>query len=245
MSTGEFQFDISPTQRPPRPWVNVIANASFGFQVSETGSGYTWAINSRQHQITPWSNDPVQDPGHEHYLLQDIETAQFLYLAKARGDMQRADTWLNARQGWIEALHTHGWDGEWFRRAFFDNDAPLGSSSNAECKIDLIAQAWSVLSCASTDTFMQSAMQSMTQQLINDDMGLSHLLAPPFEKSQNNPGYIQAYPTSVRENGDQYNHAAVWAMMSQAQTGDANAAWESFKAISPACQQTGRRLKSS
>jgi cyclic beta-1,2-glucan synthetase len=161
-------------------------------------------------------------------------TQDFAPLAKARGDLQRANTWLNARQGWIAALHTHGWDGEWFRRAFFDNSAALGSSSNTECKIDLIAQAWSVLSGASTDTFIQSAMQSMTQQLINDDTGLLHLLAPPFEKSENNPGYIQAYPPGVRENGGQYNHAAIWAMMAQAQTGDANAAWESFKAISPA-----------
>jgi len=161
-------------------------------------------------------------------------TKNFAPLAKARGDIARADTWLNARQGLIHALHTHGWDGEWFRRAFFDNGEPLGSSSNAECKIDSIVQAWSVLSGASTDTFMQSAMQSMTQQLIDDDAGLLHLLAPPFQKSANNPGYIQAYPPGVRENGGQYNHAAVWALMAQAQTGDASAAWESFKAISPA-----------
>ena len=157
----------------------------------------------------------------------------FAPLAKARGDLERADKWLNARQGWVEALHTHGWDGRWFRRAFFDNGAPLGSSSNDECKIDLIAQAWSVLSGASTDTFVQSAMQSMTQQLIDDDAGLLHLLKPPFEKSANSPGYIQAYPAGVRENGGQYNHAAVWALMAQAQTGDAQGAWESFKAISP------------
>ena len=161
-------------------------------------------------------------------------TENFAPLAIARGDIARADTWLNARQGLIQALHTHGWDGEWFRRAFFDNGEALGSSSNAECKIDLIAQAWSVLSGASTDTFMQSAMQSMTQQLIDDEAGLLHLLAPPFQKSANNPGYIQAYPPGVRENGGQYNHAAVWALMAQAQTGDASAAWESFKAISPA-----------
>jgi cyclic beta-1,2-glucan synthetase len=161
-------------------------------------------------------------------------TQNFAPLAKARGDTARANTWLKAREGWIEALHTHGWDGKWFRRAFFDNGAPLGSSSNDECKIDLIAQAWSVLSGASTNTFIQSAMQAMTQQLIDDDAGLLHLLAPPFEKSVNNPGYIQAYPPGVRENGGQYNHAAVWALMAQAQTGDAQAAWESFKAISPA-----------
>ena len=161
-------------------------------------------------------------------------TQDFAQVAKARGDVARADTWLNARQGWIEALHTHGWDGEWFRRAFFDNGAPLGSASNDECKIDLIAQAWSVLSGASTDTFTQSAMRAMTQQLINNDAGLLHLLTPPFDKSANNPGYIQAYPPGVRENGGQYNHAAVWALMAQAQTGDAQGAWESFKAISPA-----------
>ena len=186
-------------------------------------------------------NDGMNRVGHEGkgesvwlaWFLCNV-TQNFAPLAKARGDSVRADKWLNARQGWIEALHTHGWDGEWFRRAFFDNGAPLGSSSNDECNIDLIAQAWSVLSGASTEPFMQSAMQSMTQRLIDDDAGLLHLLAPPFEKSANNPGYIQAYPPGVRENGGQYNHAAVWAMMAQAQTGDAQGAWETFKAISPA-----------
>ena len=186
-------------------------------------------------------NDGMNRVGHEGkgesvwlaWFLCSV-TQNFASLARARGDIARADTWLNARKGWIQALHSHGWDGEWFRRAFFDNGAALGSSSNAECSIDLIAQAWSVLSGASTEPFMQSAMQSMTQQLMDDDAGLRHLLAPPFEKSANNPGYIQAYPPGVRENGGQYNHAAVWAMMAQAQTGDAQGAWDSFKAISPA-----------
>ena len=158
----------------------------------------------------------------------------FAPIATARGDHERAKKWLAAREGWITALHSHGWDGEWFRRAFFDNGAALGSSANDECRIDLIAQAWSVLSGASTDTFIQSAMQSMNQQLVDEQAGLLHLLAPPLEKSANNPGYIQAYPRGVRENGGQYSHAAVWAMMAQAQTGDADAAWESFKALSPA-----------
>ena len=185
-------------------------------------------------------NDGMNRVGHEGkgesvwlaWFLCSV-THSFAPLAKARGDVQRADKWLNARQGWIQALHTHGWDGKWFKRAFFDNGAPLGSSSNDECSIDLIAQAWSVLSGASTDTFVQSALQAMTQQLIDDDAGLLKLLSPPFEKSVNNPGYIQAYPPGVRENGGQYNHAAVWAMMAQAQTGDAAAAWNSFQAISP------------
>jgi cyclic beta-1,2-glucan synthetase len=161
-------------------------------------------------------------------VVQDFEP-----LARARGDA-RVDAWLAARQGWISALHKDGWDGAWFRRAFFDNGVPLGSSENAECRIDLIAQAWAVLSGASTDEFTVPAMQAMNEQLVDHDAGLLRLLTPPLQHSANNPGYIQAYPPGVRENGGQYSHAAVWAMMAQAATGDAQAAWESFQALSPA-----------
>ncbi|MES2413173.1 MAG: glucoamylase family protein [Pseudomonadota bacterium] len=186
-------------------------------------------------------NDGMNRVGHEGkgesvwlawFLCSVVEG--FAPIAKDRGEAERAEKWLAAREGWIKALHSHGWDGEWFRRAFFDNGAALGSSVNDECRIDLIAQAWSVLSGASSDTFIQPAMQAMGQQLIDDEAGLLRLLTPPLEKSANNPGYIQAYPPGVRENGGQYSHAAVWAMMAQAQTGDADAAWESFKALSPA-----------
>ena len=159
---------------------------------------------------------------------------RFAPLAESRGEGERAATWRSSREGWITAVHSHGWDGEWFRRAFFDNGAALGSSANAECRIDLIAQAWSVLSNASSDHFTQPAMRAMNRELMDRDAGLLRLLAPPFSKSENNPGYIQAYPPGVRENGGQYAHAAVWAMMAQAKTGDAEAAWESFKALSPA-----------
>ena len=189
-------------------------------------------------------NDGMNRVGHEGrgesvwlawFLCNVVEN--FAPLAKARGDAQRAAQWLKARAGWIDALHSHGWDGEWFRRAFFDNGAPLGSSANAECRIDLIAQAWSVLSGASRDEFVQPALRAMNQQLIDADGkhgGLLRLLAPPLENSANSPGYIQAYPKGVRENGGQYSHAGVWAMMAQAQTGDTEAAWASFRALSPA-----------
>ena len=159
--------------------------------------------------------------------------SQFGPLAQARGEAARAARWNTSREGWIAALHSHGWDGAWFRRAFFDNGAPLGSSSNTECKIDLIAQAWSVLSGASSDRYTAPALQSMNRELIDRDAGLIRLLHPPFATSENNPGYIQAYPPGVRENGGQYSHAGVWAMMAQATAGDAEAAWESFKMLSP------------
>ena len=192
-------------------------------------------------------NDGMNRVGHEGkgesvwlaWFLCSV-VASFAPLAKAKGDIARADQWLSARIGWIKALHSHGWDGQWFRRAFFDNGAALGSSTNDECKIDLIAQAWAVLSGASTDKFIQPAMQAMNQQLIDVDRkdgangNLLRLLTPPFQNSANSPGYIQAYPPGVRENGGQYSHAAIWAMMAQAMTGDNDAAWASFKAISPA-----------
>jgi len=158
----------------------------------------------------------------------------FAPLAQARGETARAQTWLDARAGWIQALHSHGWDGAWFRRAFFDNGAPLGSSQNEECRIDLIAQAWAVLSGASSDKFTVPAMQAMNEQLVDPEAGLLRLLSPPLQNAANNPGYIQAYPPGVRENGGQYSHAGVWALMAQAQSGDAEAAWESFQALSPA-----------
>jgi len=166
----------------------------------------------------------------------------FAPLAKARVDNARAARWLEARSGWVVALHDAGWDGAWFRRAFFDNGAPLGSSANAECRIDLIAQAWSVLSGASTAAFTTPAMQSLKEQLVDDKAGLLRLLDPPLQDSANNPGYIQAYPPGVRENGGQYSHAGVWAMMAQALGGDAEGAWNSFQDLSPAhrSQHPGR-----
>jgi cyclic beta-1,2-glucan synthetase len=186
-------------------------------------------------------NDGMNRVGHEGrgesvwlawFLCKVVE--DFAPLAEARGDSARAASWRSARTGWITALHSSGWDGQWFRRAFFDNGAPLGSARNSECRIDLIAQAWAVLSGASSEPFTQPAMQAMNQQLVDHEAGLLHLLTPPLQHSENSPGYIQAYPRGVRENGGQYSHAGVWAMMAQAETGDTEAAWESFKALSPA-----------
>ncbi len=159
---------------------------------------------------------------------------RFAPLAQARGDSERAHGWLRSREDWIAALHDAGWDGAWFRRAFFDNGEPLGSQANDECRIDLIAQAWSVLSGASTPAYTGPAMAALKDQLVDVDAGLLRLLTPPLQHSRNNPGYIQAYPPGVRENGGQYSHGAVWALMAQAQQGDCEAAWASFQAISPA-----------
>ncbi|MGJ7508045.1 GH36-type glycosyl hydrolase domain-containing protein [Variovorax sp. GT1P44] len=186
-------------------------------------------------------NDGMNRVGHEGrgesvwlawFLCSVVE--RFAPFARARGELGRAQRWLEARQGWINALHAAGWDGAWFRRAFFDNGAPLGSSANDECRIDLIAQAWSLLSGASDQQHTTQALASMKQHLHDEEHGLMRLLHPPLAHSTNNPGYIQAYPPGVRENGGQYSHAAVWALMAQALEGDIEAAWKTFEGLSPA-----------
>jgi cyclic beta-1,2-glucan synthetase len=186
-------------------------------------------------------NDGMNRVGHEGrgesvwlawFLCSVVE--QFAPLAQARGEHERAARWSEARRGWIAALHDAGWDGAWFRRAFFDNGAPLGSSANDECRIDLIAQAWSVLSGASDKAHTAAAMAAIQKHLHDEPAGLLRLLTPPLARSTNNPGYIQAYPPGVRENGGQYSHGAVWALMAQALQGDSEAAWQSFEGLSPA-----------
>jgi cellobiose phosphorylase len=132
-----------------------------------------------------------------------------------------------------EALHAGAWDGDWYRRAYFDDGTPLGSSANAECRIDSIAQSWSVLSGAAPPERARKAMASLDTHLVKRDAGLVQLLDPPFDKMRPSPGYIQGYVPGVRENGGQYTHAAVWAAMAFAELGEGAKAWELFELINP------------
>jgi cyclic beta-1,2-glucan synthetase len=158
----------------------------------------------------------------------------FTPVAEARGDLARVAAWRTAREGWVRALEDAGWDGAWYRRAFFDDGSPLGSNRNAECRIDLIAQAWAVLSGAGDPVRARQAMASADALLYDEAPALQRLLAPPLQAAQPSAGYIQAYPPGVRENGGQYSHAAVWALMAHARLGDAGAAWRLYCAVSPA-----------
>jgi cellobiose phosphorylase len=110
-------------------------------------------------------------------------------------------------------IERNGWDGEWYRRAYFDDGTPLGSAINPECQIDSIAQSWSVLSGAGDMERARMAMDAVDKRLVRRDVQLIQLLDPPFDKSNLNPGYIKGYVPGVRENGGQYTHAAIWAAM--------------------------------
>lgn len=130
-------------------------------------------------------------------------------------------------------IEEYGWDGEWYRRAYFDNGTPLGSSLNSECRIDSIAQSWSVLSGAGGKERSHLAMAAVDKHLVRREHRLIQLLDPPFDTSALNPGYIKGYVPGVRENGGQYTHAAIWAAMAFAKLGDKKRAWELFNMINP------------
>jgi cellobiose phosphorylase len=130
-------------------------------------------------------------------------------------------------------VEENGWDGEWYRRAYFDDGSPLGSSSNPECMIDSISQSWSVLSGAGAAERSRIAMESVNRHLVRKGDGIIRLLAPPLDESALNPGYIKGYVPGVRENGGQYTHAAVWTAMAFARMGDAERAWELASLINP------------
>lgn len=158
---------------------------------------------------------------------------RFIVLANARGDEPRAQWCLEQAESLRQNLEAHAWDGAWYRRAWFDNGATLGSSQNEECRIDSISQSWSVLSGVAAPERAGQALDSLYTHLVRKDAKLIQLLDPPFDKTTEDPGYIRGYVPGVRENGGQYTHAAVWAAMAFAQQGDAARAWELASMINP------------
>jgi cyclic beta-1,2-glucan synthetase len=158
---------------------------------------------------------------------------EFIEVARMRGDHPFAERCQSEAARVRENIERHGWDGEWYRRAYFDDGSPLGSSSNPECQIDSIAQSWSVLSGAGDDKRSHMAMEAVDKHLVRRSDGLIQLLNPPFDKSDLDPGYIKGYVPGVRENGGQYTHAAIWTVMAFAALGDNRRAWELLAMINP------------
>lgn len=125
------------------------------------------------------------------------------------------------------------WDGEWYRRGYYDDGSPLGSAQNDECAIDSIAQSWAVLSGAVSQRFAERAMDAVRTSLISRGSQVLLLLNPPFDQSTQEPGYIKGYPPGVRENGGQYTHAALWIVMAMAALGSGDEAMELFHMLNP------------
>jgi cyclic beta-1,2-glucan synthetase len=158
---------------------------------------------------------------------------RFAPILEAQGDHETAATLQQRAQRLKDAVESQAWDGQWYRRAFFDDGSPLGSKINSECKIDSLAQSWSIISGAGPEARTSIAMNSVFENLVDDEGKLIKLLTPPFNKSNPNPGYIQGYPPGVRENGGQYTHASAWVIIATAMMGRGSDALRLFELINP------------
>jgi cyclic beta-1,2-glucan synthetase len=158
---------------------------------------------------------------------------KFAVHAEKRGDTAMRDEVLLKADEYAQAVERSAWDGEWYRRAYFDDGSPLGSRTSDECKIDSIAQSWSVISGAGQPDRTRIAMESLNKHLVREDERIITLLTPPFDKTTHDPGYIQGYLPGVRENGAQYTHAALWAVLATALQGNGDRAFELFQMLNP------------
>ena len=185
-------------------------------------------------------NDGMDIVG-KHGKGESVWLGFFLYLVLVRfnkiatlhNDHPFAELCLKEAAQLQNNIEKNAWDGQWYRRAYFDDGRPLGSATNEECQIDSIAQSWSVLSGAANKERSLIGMESVNKRLVRRDIGLIQLLDPAFDKSDLNPGYIKGYVPGVRENGGQYTHAAIWMVMAFAAMGDSKRAWELFSIINP------------
>jgi cyclic beta-1,2-glucan synthetase len=159
--------------------------------------------------------------------------AEWAELADARGEGQRAERWRRYLGGLKASIEREAWDGDWYRRAYFDDGTPLGSTLNDACRIDSIAQSWSVISGAADPARRVRAMAAVDEHLVRRADGLVLLFTPPFDETPLEPGYIKGYVPGVRENGGQYTHAALWSAMAFATLGDGDKAVELFTMLNP------------
>jgi cellobiose phosphorylase len=164
------------------------------------------------------------------FLLDAIGT--FAPCAAQRGEHERAKRWQAYAVDLRMALE-QAWDGQWYRRGYYDDGSPLGSKDNDECRIDTIAQSWSVIAGATDAAHSAQAMASVDRLLVDHEHGIAKLFTPPFDHSTQNPGYIKGYPPGVRENGGQYTHGATWSIFAWAKLGDGDRAAALFDLLNP------------
>ena len=159
--------------------------------------------------------------------------SEFAPLAEARHETSRAAAWRSHADALRASLEREAWDGDWYRRAWFDDGTPLGSATDTECRIDSISQSWALLSGAGDRERASHAMAAVERELIRPDDKVALLFTPAFDKTQRDPGYIKGYPPGIRENGGQYTHAALWSVMAFAALGEGDKAAGLFSLLNP------------
>jgi cyclic beta-1,2-glucan synthetase len=164
----------------------------------------------------------------------------FLPICVARRDTDRVAAYTRYRDRLEHALNDAGWDGEWYRRAFYDSGVPLGSAESDECRIDALAQSWAVISGAAPPERATQALDAMETHLVDEEAGLIRLLTPAFDRTPHDPGYIKGYLPGVRENGGQYTHGVLWAIRALAENGRTERAAPLLEMLSPATRGGSR-----
>jgi cyclic beta-1,2-glucan synthetase len=157
----------------------------------------------------------------------------FSKVAEGRAETDRAGEWRRHAADLKKSLERNAWDGDWYRRAYFDDGTPLGSVSNNGCRIDSIAQSWAVISGAAEPARAARAMAAVDKYLVQRDQKIALLFTPPFDNPEHDPGYIKGYPPGIRENGGQYTHAAAWAALAYTHLGDGDKAYELLAMLNP------------
>ena len=158
---------------------------------------------------------------------------KFIPICREKGEEELTQKYEGIKMNLKRALNSNGWDGRWFRRAFMDDGNVLGSMENDECRIDSIAQSWSIISGAGDNDKKYISMESLENHLVDRENGIIKLLDPPFEKGKLEPGYIKGYLPGVRENGGQYTHGAIWVIIAEAMIGFGDKAAELYRMINP------------
>jgi N,N'-diacetylchitobiose phosphorylase len=166
------------------------------------------------------------------FFLLDV-LQRMLPIVARRGDPQRLTNYTAALENLKRAVNDAGWDGAWYRRAFYGDGTPIGSSANDECKIDALVQAWSVLSGAAPPARAKMAMDAVEEYLVDNEHALIRLLWPPLDKTDHDPGYIKGYLAGIRENGGQYTHGILWFIRAMAELGHGSRSVELLRMISP------------
>jgi len=225
-----FRNALETSVGGPNAWID-----SYGVLALSKLRFYAAPMREVLEHSKPW-DDLGLDPErarHWHPLNRGLWVGARVTLAHGRQDGAFADRCLEQAQRLQHNIERHAWDGQWYRRAYFDNGEALGSQTNAECQIDSLPQSWAVISGAGEAGRTRQAMLAVDQRLVHRQTGLIQLFDPPFDSSSSNPGYIKGYIPGVRENGGQYTHAAIWSATAFALLGDSERAWELFSLLNP------------
>lgn len=158
---------------------------------------------------------------------------RFIPLCQRYEDQERVQRYREIITELLENMEKNAWDGSWYRRAYFDDGTPVGSISSTECQIDSLAQSWAIISECGKESRVKDAMLAVERYLWDKEQGILKLFTPPFDKIEHNPGYIKGYIAGVRENGGQYTHAAMWAVLAYTKLGEKNKAMELFNMLNP------------